>query len=334
VSRLLALGAVPLLALGAVLAVAPPASADASPVQLRVTVAGWYWDRPQAPAEVPGAPPEVDAEASGVPAGSVGVAYRGAADGAPEKEAYLVLDTAPVPADAIVSFAELRLPLTAGATQQQPATGPAPLVACLPKAAPKPVAGAAFAVKPADDCTSPVAARYDDTSASYVFDLAPLIPKWQANNTGLAIRPPVGYAPPDGLPFQVVMDPKAAVTTVVAASLAEPVAGAAEGGTSDPGNPASAPLTGSTSGVDLPAAPDPGTAVTPPVPAIAGTPGPAPAAVTPVSAAAPISARRSAGGAVAAGLGAIVLVVAVAAAAGDSPRSLLAAVASRRRTTL
>jgi hypothetical protein len=331
VNRLLALGAVPVFALATVLALAAPASADASPVQLRVTVAGWYWDRPQSPAGVPGVPPEVDAEASGVPAGSVGVAYRGGADGAPEKEAYLVLDTTPVPPDAIVSFAELRLPLTTGATQQQPATAPAPLVACLPKAAPKPVAGAAFAVKPTDDCSTPVTARYDETSTSYVFDLTPLIPKWRASNTGLAIRPPVGYAPPDGLPFQVVLDPKAAVTTVVAASLDAPAEASAGSGPSDSG---SAPLTGSTSGVDLPAAPVPGpeTRASVPGPTVAGTSGPEPAAVNPVSAAAPVPVQRSAGGAVAAGLGAVVLVVAVAAAAGDSPRSLLAAVVSRRRS--
>jgi hypothetical protein len=331
-NRLLALAAVPTFALAAVLGLATSAAADVSPVQLPITVAAWYWDRPQSPADVPGVPAEAEAQASGVPAGSVAVAYRGGADGAPEKEAYLVLDTASVPADAIVSFAELRLPLTTGATQQQPPTGPAPLVACVPKAAPKQAAGAAFSVKPADDCSTPVTARYEETSTSYVFDLAPLISKWQGNNTGLAIRPPVGYVPPDGLPFQVVLDPKAAVTTVVAAPLDAPVVAAPESPAGGSGSPATAPFSGSTSGVDLPAAPvsGPGVPTSPPTPAVASTSGPQPAAVTRGAASAP-AAKRSVGRAVAAGLGAIVLVVAVAAAAGDSPRSLLAAATSRRR---
>jgi hypothetical protein len=185
-------------------------AADEVTLSLPLARAAWFWDK----AQLTAAPPEVTVEVSGVPGGSVAVAWQGGAEGAPEKEAYLALDLVGLGRDSQLLNLIVRAPLNADGRNQQPSGGPAPLVGCVPTSVWSAVEGAAFADKPQDDCSTQVKATYDAATTSYVFEVTALASRWRESNLGLAIRPPVDQALP-AEPFQLVFDPKAVTATAV-----------------------------------------------------------------------------------------------------------------------
>jgi hypothetical protein len=250
---------------------ASPAWADsASPV---VSYSNWYWSgKDGAASTVTGGTPigngpfAAPDEASGVPAGDLGVAYTNDVD----KVAAMDFGLQSIPEGATVTRFAIVMPLDPTASNLAAADGPA-ITAC-PAIAPfEPAEGPTELSKaPAQAANVCVDGKYDATAKTYTFDIATAADDWLAGapTNGVVIRPKLGESTEFNYAFQgrnaikvlaeyssaaTPVAPPAAPATSSGAGIAAPPAGFDSG--SAPLAPVTAPVTAPQPQVLPPAAP-------------------------------------------------------------------------------
>ena len=216
-----------------------PAHADTSPV--KVEGSAWFWSGQTSGTLPNGMPiPNVPVEsATGVKKGQLAVGFKGETETTesgdtitkPDKETYLRWDVYFVPEGSYVdSFTftvfldptakQVFLPQEVKVDTQQPRGGQPPLVACLPTIGFGDGEGDAFAVKPGDDCSTPLYGEFDAKTQSYTFDASSYAQDWVdgKDNHGLGIRPALD----ENDPFQLVLKGAESVTATMTYTPKEP----------------------------------------------------------------------------------------------------------------
>lgn len=194
--------------------------AHAEETQVEVVQQAWYWQENTVsvgPEVIPG-----PTQATGVPDKDLVVAYKGDAEGKPEKVSYLAWDVSAIPLGSTVSRFEFTIKLdTAPTTVQAAPDGQYKLIACGAVGDFTPVAAGQFSDRPSDDCGAYAPGKYNATDKSWTFDVAPYADAWAKGDppSGIGILP----AKDSQAPFQVVLQPGSTVKTVVEYTAPEPV---------------------------------------------------------------------------------------------------------------
>ena len=251
------------------LLVSGPAYADTLGTQ--VDAASWYWAEQSGVGPLPAGAPR---DASGVPAGDLGVSYTNDVD----KVAALAFGVSGVPAGAMFSAFTVTMPLDPAAHQLANPSEAPQLAAC---AALDPVVDGkdpgALSDAPTQNSVGCVDGKYDAGKSAWTFELSGFATDWAAGApaNGIVVRPKPGNATQFNYAFlgkkdiKVVADYTAAAPVVpVAPAPAAPPADAGSGfvaappssfnsGTAPvaPLNPVSAPVTAPQPAVLPPAAP-------------------------------------------------------------------------------
>jgi hypothetical protein len=254
---------------------AGPAWADSLTTQ--VNAASWYWAEQTVTAPEAGPlPVGTPREASGVPAGDLGVSYTTDVD----KVAALALGVAAAPAGAVFDAFTVTMPLDPAAEQLAPPNAAPQLSAC-PALDPV-VDGAdpgALSAAPTQNTVECVDGKFDAGKSAWVFELSGLATDWAAGTpaNGVVVRPKLGDATQFNYAFLGKKDIKVVASyTAPAAPVTAPVAPPADSGSGFVPAPAldsgSAPLT-------------PVQPVTPvaPQPQVLPAPAPAPAVAAPAA---------------------------------------------------
>src|SRR3954470_4594140 len=267
---------------------ASPAWADELGTQ--VDAASWYWAEQSVSApEVGALPVGGPREASGIPAGDLGVSYTNDVD----KGAALAFGFSAVPSGGPLSNFTVTMPLDPAGQQLTSPAGAPTLSAC---AALDPIVDGQdpgpLSATPTQNTVECVDGKFDAGKSTWTFELASLATSWAAGTpaNGVVIRPKPGDATQFNYAFlgkkdiKVVASYTAAAAPVTVAPAAPPV---------DTGI-APAPATGFTSG---PPPVGPGAPVTAPQPQVMPPAAPVVAApaTAPVAAALPVDRLRPSG---------------------------------------
>ncbi len=189
----------------------PAAYADQSTEN--AATGAWFW-REQVSGAVPGAgvpyPAAIPLGLSGVPAGALAVAKT--PDAPSDKETYLSWDLTTVPLDATITSFTFSVPMnTDPSAPQLDALGPL-IQACSPKGGWGADEGAAYSIKPENDCSEPQIGVFDEATKSFKFDVTDYAKNWiTLDNFGVALVPT-----PESNPFQVIFLDAASVKAVIA----------------------------------------------------------------------------------------------------------------------
>ena len=254
---------------------ASPAWADSLDTQ--VGAASWYWAEQTVTAPEAGPlPVGTPREASGVPAGDLGVSYTNDVD----KVAAIGLNVAAAPVGAIFDSFKVTMPLDPAAQQLAPPNAAPQLSAC---AALDPIADGAdpgaLSAAPTQNTVECVDGKFDAGKSAWTFELSSLATDWASGvpANGVVIRPKAGDATQFNYAFLGKKDIKIQASYMApAAPVTAPVAPPADSGSGVVQAPAfdsgSAPLT-------------PVQPVTPvaPQPQVMPAPAPAPAVAAPAT---------------------------------------------------
>jgi hypothetical protein len=167
---------------------AAPAWADSLATQ--VDAASWYWAEQAGVGPLPAGAPR---EASGVPAGDLGVSYTTDVD----KVAALAFGVSSAPTGALFDAFTVTMPLDPAGHQLVPPNGAPVLVAC---PALDPVADGAdpgaLSAAPTQNTVECVDGKFDAGKSTWTFELASLATDWAAGvpANGVVIRPKPGDA--------------------------------------------------------------------------------------------------------------------------------------------
>jgi hypothetical protein len=258
---------------------AAPAWADSLTTQ--VNTASWYWAEQTISAPEAGPlPVGTPREASGVPAGDLGVSFTNDVD----KVAALGLGVAAVPAGAIFDSFKVSMPLDPAGEQLAPPNATPQLSAC---AALDPVADGAdpgpLSAAPTQNTVECIDGKFDSGKSTWTFDIAALATDWASGvpANGIVVRPKPGDATQFNYAFLGKKDIKVEASytapTAPTAPVTAPVAPPADSGS---GFVPAPPLDSGTAPI-VPAQP-----VTPvaPQPQVMPAPAPAPAVAAPATA--------------------------------------------------
>ncbi|GAC1443899.1 MAG: hypothetical protein NVSMB55_18810 [Mycobacteriales bacterium] len=216
----------------------PTAGADAArTVMIKPEQANWFWAEQTSGRENPvthTGTPALDPASSGVPRGDLGVSNakgfspEGPYDG-PDKEPLIAWDLSAYYNVTVTAFkATFFIDRSA---QNLPPNAAPKLEACVAKKDWGNGAGEDIQAKPKLDCTSPIAAKYDEKTRGYSLDLTALAQTWANGefNYGISLRSPAGE--PE---YQIALQRKDAtglnkIPTVFSFTPKTPVAGAPTG---------------------------------------------------------------------------------------------------------